>query len=307
MTTVMPSLYHPSVQKVRSQAIQFAQWCPKPVQHGLGHSSSPKTVPPKSFSQHLHEDLRLKKVLHNPEIAGLLAIVAGDLLTDHLPTTVEGCPTMSQDFPQKLSKIRRVVEVLKEASLIPSYAEYAGYALTIGVTMEYGLETWSPGPFLWSNTGTRSVAAEGDGSVHMQQSQMHTVKENEGLTATFSYFRQIGMWEFKSLDACTYDVMKAIQDLAHQDEFPWYTCEEGDNCKKVHESSDPGQPKVQGARVGYDSKKGVTQRILALPRCKCNPPPLPKVRLRATVLDEAAKIKQKAQWILQQVSPILYL
>jgi len=263
-----------SVEMVQGALLNFMKWCPPLAQTGKGGSMSPGTMKPQTFSQHLHPDLTLKSVVHAPQIAGLLVGLAVKHI-QNTPLTNEYCPPISSlSFPRSLPDPKKGSHVLREASLVSTYMRYARYALAIAVTLEYKLDEWSSKPFYWDNTSTRSVAAEGDGAIHMREDELEEGADN-GLDATYEHFRELGTWEFKSLAACSLDVMEAIQELAHgpANGFAWTGCEQ--ECAHVHQSVvDPHSAEMRGARVGVDSRTGLAAHIKGT-TCSCNHPPPP--------------------------------
>jgi len=267
------------VTKTQKALLALLEWQPNMAAEGPGASDSTSTHPPNEYALHLNSEQRLKSIVHVPSISSVIAQLA-----IHATKSAGDLPDVCQKsdaLGDILKNVRRLnvntPKMLNEKSVEDAYQRIAEKLLPVAVTLKYKSSSWSPGGFQWALDHSRNQLAMGDGFLRMEERDDH---DNEDLTSMFKFFRELAIWEFKTMRVVSDDVMHAIQDLAHQPSFHWVSCEHVKCGQSIHRSTlDPGKPEITGSREGFDASDGVSFNVRSTP-CSCKHHRLPKQRTK---------------------------
>ncbi|RDB15990.1 hypothetical protein Hypma_003539 [Hypsizygus marmoreus] len=243
---------------IRGELEKLFDWNPQ-VYRG---KCSPSTRPPAFFDQHLDDQLILKKIVHLPTLAADIAgivdkFLPSDRILPSLPTDFN-----KRDWWEKQSRDVAFDPVHLELQVISNFSDLQAKFAPVAAGLAFA-ECWDSKLFSWKNAkGTYGHAVpDGFFSIRPPVDELSAAKYSktkESLTDITKYFQNIGVWEFKNLDAGAKVHLEGILVLSNtKGPFPWSKCQDQTNCAGHYDASGPV---VRGAPVGFDSTDSFCQQ-----------------------------------------------
>jgi len=217
------------------------------------------------YDRHLHPDLKLLRVVKHPTLVEQLCKISRGALSD----MASNLPPIDRDvFPtaealEAIRKQRRTIR--KESDIEDVFGQLGMYATTVAATLESRSSEWSSGCYRWkrSPSGPRPKAL-GDAFLCMDNALdagLDTDTQN-----TYTIFRDLALWEFKSHHVCSLEIMEAIQSQSRFASYPWQDCLAKDCMVYCKPSAVVAcSAKRTGARCGPDALNPVLDLPVAIP------------------------------------------
>ncbi|KIM42893.1 hypothetical protein M413DRAFT_125354 [Hebeloma cylindrosporum] len=229
------------------------------------HTNSVYTRPPHYYDMHLHESLRLKKIVFLDNLPQGFA--------DTFDQSVQGLPAGAHQWKKKPKFDISSIPIIKNESHITRFyrSQLGGVYGSAASGLRFK-KSWED-VFIWSTTPAGSVdrneaIADGFLSINDDPAVLSRLskEDQESVQLIDQYgLTNFAVWEFKSL-VCGPHVMKDIPKL--EGSFPWKTCverleddEASSRCKYTNHRID-GRLIVTGRRTGPDASQ-VSQLINA--------------------------------------------
>ncbi|PBL01837.1 hypothetical protein ARMGADRAFT_230809 [Armillaria gallica] len=228
-----------------------------------GFEGSVGTRDPAHYDMHLHSQLILKDVIPFPD---MLEQLAGVVDSKRFPSTGNTRSLPRVPYDHNLHR-RLVREKLKagsgitigpEADLQKQYPELQKLASLIASTLFAGLGQWS-NIFRFSDNPTSTMAcAIADGYLSPDKAAVEKARLPKDLDSDIQLVIKKGLsdflfWEFKSMNAGSEGVMRAISHLAGS-KFPWVRCPTSQSCNAqfCKKPNNRFQFTVTGHKTGVD-------------------------------------------------------
>ena len=238
------------------------------------HTTSTGTRKPKFHDMHLHESLRLKKIVFLDDLPGTFSRSFDEAVKGHSSEIQVDSWDGTYDYWESLDQ-SQMQSIRNEKDLTKFYQQHQGVLYT-SIASQLKFKDGSA-EFRWStdpvNTVPRSQGIA-DAFLHIC-AKTGSAKKNMELIDRFG-FSNLAIWEFKSL-MCGPHAMKDMPKLAGP--FEWKACEE----RRTHEEMSrtcssqahrvSGRLVVTGRKTGPDSHLASKIITDSLP---CNDPIPPK-------------------------------
>ncbi len=256
-------IYLLQITDIDLQALNFLFSYPPKFIKQAGFEGSVGTRDPAHYDMHLHSQLILKDVMPFPD---MLEQLAGVVDSKRFPSTgnTRSLPRVPYDHDLHRLRVREKLQadsgitIGPEADLQKQYPELQKLASLIASTLFAGLGQWS-NIFRFSDNPTSTMAcAVADGYLSPDKAAVKKAGLPKDLDGDIQLVIKKGLsdflfWEFKSMNAGSEGVMRAISHLAGS-KFPWVRCPTSQSCnaqfcKKLNNRF---QFTVTGHKTGVD-------------------------------------------------------
>ncbi|KAG6826810.1 hypothetical protein H0H92_014344 [Tricholoma furcatifolium] len=219
------------------------------LKRAKSHTKSLHTRPPGLYDQHLHTELRLRRVIKLSALPYDLCTIAQDTLD-----SASTLPHFNKAYKEHIKRgAIKACEVRCEDDIKDFYrtSVATGCAMVAGTLLKGS--NWSASGLLeWSGrrASTQQVQGINDKEV-IADGFLNIVGKNVPLDQNekklLSCFPEVVIWEFKNLNFCDDDRL-TVPPAFLKSWFPWRGCEHGTECTAVHPNLG-----VKAVRMGHDS------------------------------------------------------
>ncbi|SJL01284.1 uncharacterized protein ARMOST_04602 [Armillaria ostoyae] len=228
-----------------------------------GFAGSVGTRSPVYYDMHLHSRLILKDVILFPDMLNQLA---GVVDSNRFPSTgstrclprVPASDTLHPDNVPQEMKAPSGFTIGPESDLQERYPTLQKLSSLVASTLFAGLDRWSNIFEFKNNPTSMTPCALADGYLSFDKAAMAKAGLSSDLDRDIQLVIEMGLedflfWEFKSMNAGSEGVMRAIKHLAGS-KFPWVRCPTSESCggRFCKKPNNRFQFTVTGHKTGED-------------------------------------------------------